>query len=316
MQEMTYIDLHCDTLTACADRGLRLGDCGLQTDLAKLKKSRCAAQCFALFTQGERAAEDYDRYQAAVYRETMNGGLELITNAKDLKKRIYGGGPTGGILTVENLGFIGDCADKIADIYGSGVRMASLVWNYENGLAYPNLVSDGGAPFFDRRESRGLKDAGRRAVEAMDALGIIVDLSHLSDGGAGEILKGRKIPAVASHSNAASVCGVSRNLTDELIAGIAGCGGVVGVNFCKDFIGNCDIFGGLCAHIKHIISVGGEEVVALGSDFDGIPPYAELADCTRVPSLFKYLYDHGISAGVLEKLAYKNSLRVFEEVVG
>lgn len=315
MQKVIYCDLHCDTLTVCCDAGARLEDCGLQTDLTKLKKSCCAAQCFAIFTQGDGAYADYERYLAAYLEEKKRGGFYPVLRGKDLEY-CAANGLTGGILTVENLGFAAEDMGRIRSCYDSGVRMASLVWNHENGLAYPNLKFDAGRPLFSERERRGLKDSGRQAVEYLDELGIIVDISHLSDGGADEILKNRKIPAVASHSNAAKVCNVSRNLTDRLIKAVADCGGVVGVNFCADFVGDRDIFAGLCAHIKHIVKVGGEGVVALGGDFDGIPAPEGLEDCTKVQALFEYLSRGGMNGGLLEKLAYKNFARVFNEVCG
>lgn len=315
MQEITYADMHCDTLTVCCDRGGRLEDCNLQTDLSKLKSSRCAAQCFAIFTQGGGAAADYERYLAAYLEEKERGGFYPVLRGKDLE-HCAESGLTGGILTVENLGFIGSDIGKIKDCHADGVRMASLVWNSENALAYPNLKFKEGLPQFCGRERRGLKDAGRQAVEVMDGLGIIVDISHLSDGGAEEILKNRKIPVVASHSDAAAVCNVSRNLTDGLIKSVADCGGVVGVNFCADFVGNPDIFAGLCAHVKHIVKVGGEGVAALGGDFDGIPAPEGLEDCTKVQTLFEYLSLNGFRAEFLEKFAYKNFVRVFNDVCG
>lgn len=315
MQKITYADMHCDTLTASCDKGLPLRNCGLQTDLEKLKKSGCIAQCFAIFTQGAAAAEDYERYLAAYLKFIGESGAISVKCGKDLEYcRING--ITGAVLTVENLGFIGTDIEKIKECYEVGVRMASLVWNFENELAYPNLKYRDGLPRFNKREPRGLKEAGRQAIEMMDSLGIIVDISHLSDGGAEEILRGRKKPLVASHSDAAEICGVSRNLTDALIKKIADCGGAIGVNFCADFVGNSDIFAGICAHLKHIIDAGGEDVAAVGSDFDGIPAPVGLEDCTKMQSLFDYLSGHGFGGRLLHKLAYENFERVFKDVCG
>ncbi len=157
---------------------------------------------------------------------------------------------------------------------------------------------------------------GRAAVEELDRLKIIIDISHLSDGGADEILRGRKIPIVASHSNACAVCGVSRNLTDGQIKAVADCGGVIGINFCADFLGEEDAFSAVMRNIKHIIKVGGEDSVAIGSDFDGIPTTENLEDCTRMPALFEFLERSALSPRVIEKFAYKNFLRVFKEVCG
>lgn len=312
MQKIKYADMHCDTLTECFDRGLSLEDCALQINKQGLKKSGCAVQCFAVFTEGASAAPRFYNYLG--YAATALGGM-LAVRASDIR-RASSRGELSAVLTVENLGFI-KCADEVAGLARAGVRMASLVWNYENALAYPNLIfSDEGQPLFSARESRGLKPLGREVLEALDKNKIIADISHLSDGGADEILRGRKIPVVASHSNAAAVCGVSRNLTDFQIKKIADCGGAIGVNYCKDFLGEGDTLRLVAEHIRHIIGVGGEEVVALGSDFDGIPAPPGLEDCSRVPELFDYLEKSGLSPAVLEKLCYKNFMRVFEEVCG
>lgn len=312
---MRYIDLHCDTLTESIKRGESF-TCGvLQSSAEKLKKSGCAAQCFAIFTQGASAAAFFDQ-TLNYYRNMLDlteNNLVSVTDLNGLNGCLQGG-KTGAVLTVENLGFLQGNTDRLFSLKKAGVKMASLVWNYENGFAYPNVVFENGIPQFEKRETRGLKPKGREAVEILDGLKIIIDISHLSDGGAEEILKNRKIPAVASHSNAAAVFNVSRNLTDNQIKLLADCGGVTGVNFCKDFLGNGktaeSTFEEVFQHINHIIKVGGEDVIALGSDFDGIPATNGLEDCTKMQNLFEYLQKRGITDRVLEKLAYKNAARV------
>lgn len=315
LSQMRYVDLHCDTLTAARGMGVAVDDRRLQAGVAQLDKSECAAQCFAIFTEGDTAATDFFA-GLAFYEKCVNEQkFTPVLDGADLERCLKGGG-TGAILTVENLGFLDDIS-RLEELYSAGVRMASLVWNNENKFAYPNLIFGAdGAPIFSARESRGLKPAGRAAVEMLDKLKIIVDVSHLSDGGAAEILGGRKIPAVASHSGAAEVCSVSRNLTDALIKKIADCGGVIGINYCKDFLGAGDTFARIFDHLKHLIRVGGDGVVALGSDFDGIPAPPGLETCERVPALFEYLHGRGIGAATLEKLCRKNFARVFKEVCG
>ncbi|MDE6868077.1 MAG: dipeptidase, partial [Clostridia bacterium] len=247
---MKYIDLHCDTLTKSFDEKLSFKDGDLQINLDKLKKSGCSAQCLAIFTEGQGADSRFRSY-AGYFNDCMRlyGNVRFIKDYSDLKYCLDGGG-TGVILTVENLGFVSS-ADEIDGLYSLGVRMASPVWNYENRLAYPNLIFEDGLPLFEKRERRGLKKFGREIIEKLDEKRIIVDISHLSDGGAEDILAGRKIPLVASHSNCSAVCNVARNLTDGLIKKIAGCGGVVGVNFCKDFLGSGSSFDRVLDNIKH-----------------------------------------------------------------
>ncbi|MDE7306479.1 MAG: membrane dipeptidase [Clostridia bacterium] len=310
---MKYVDLHCDALTAAGEKDLT--DASLQAGLKKLKNGECAVQCFAIFTQGDGAALCAEQ-RLSYFAEQMQKFGKDVLPVRQYFDFAYclNSGITGAVLTIENLGFIGDDLKKIEKLAASGVKMASLVWNFENSLAYPNLKFDGGKPLFSAREDRGLKPLGKQAVEVLDGAKIIIDISHLSDGGAYDILEGRKIPIVASHSNAAAVWPVCRNLTDELIKKIADCGGVVGVNYCKDFLGEGETFDCVLRHINNMIKVVGEDLIALGSDFDGIPAPPDLEDSTKVPYLLSYLSDNGISGKLLEKLCYKNFARVFREV--
>lgn len=307
--------MHCDTITVCSDGGYSLADAQLQVNSDKLKKAECAAQCFAIFTQGNGAATRFYDYLKFYKEETVKSGLKPVLSYADLVSCVSGD-DTGSILTVENLGFIGEDAERLYALADTGVKMASLVWNYENPLAYPNLISVNGSPCLSKRETRGLKEAGRRAAEILDGLKIIIDISHLSDGGAEEILSARKIPVVASHSNSSAVCGVSRNLSDGLIKKIAECGGVIGVNFCRNFLGGGDSFERVYGHISRLIKLGGEDVIAFGSDFDGIPVCEKIEGCEKMPDLISYLESRGLKSGTTEKLCYKNFARVLKEVCG
>lgn len=316
MQKFIYADMHCDSVTVCCDGGGDLSDfCG-QVNTTKLNGSGCAAQCFALFTQGENAAKDFERYLAFYNAQIAKDPKILpVYRYSDLVSA-QKSGRTGAILTVENAGFLEGDARGFARLKKAGVRMASLVWNYANRFAFPNLIFNGNLPDFTAREERGLTAAGKAAVEEINAQKIILDISHLSDGGVDDALEISRAPIVASHSNCQSVCAVSRNLTDCQIKKIADKGGVVGLNFCRDFIGGEDEFGALYNHYAHLVKTGGEGVAALGSDFDGIPAYPRLADCSKVAALLEYFSSRGVSGEALEKLAFKNFFRVFKEVVG
>lgn len=297
---MKYIDLHCDSATVCADRGYSLTDGSLHVNFEKLKTSCCAAQCFAVFTEGANALTDFEKYIKFFLTSVEKNNRMLVKSFSGLISCAQSQ-TTGAILTVENLGFTEGDPQKINALKDKGVLMASLVWNNENSLAYPNGTSG------------GLKAKGRETVELLDRLKIIVDLSHLSDKGTDEMLKNRKIPTIASHSNARSVCEVSRNLTDGQIKGIADCGGVIGVNFCKKFLGNGETFDCVLRHIRHLIKVGGEEVISFGSDFDGIPTVNGLEGCEKMPALIGYLAD-GLGSRIAEKLCFENFARVLKEV--
>lgn len=318
MSEITYADLHADSVTECFKRGESLYDFSGQVSVEKLKKSGCTAQCFALFTEGEKAAEDFDKFLAFYYAQiAINPHILPVERFSDIKKAEKEG-KTAAILTVENMGFLYGDISKIARLKKAGVQMASLVWNTPNALAYPNLIFSGDVPDFAARESRGLTDLGKQAVKELNANKIIVDVSHLSDGGVDDVLALSNASVVASHSDCAAVHPVSRNLTDSQIKKIADGGGVVGLNFCHDFLcgGGENAIESLYKNYMHLVKTGGEDVPALGTDFDGIPPYDELPDCTAVQTLFKYFLRRGVSERALEKFARENFYRVFKEVVG
>ena len=312
---MSYIDLHCDTVTACCDDGQSIFENSLQTDVKRLKESGCLAQCFAIFTEGETAFQDFERYLSFYLDELKKYPDKILpVNSYDDLQKCVSSGILGGVLTVESLSFIGSDLTKISRLSKIGVKMASLVWNTENLLARPNLTFKDGVPQFSERSEKGLTDLGFQAVEELDRNKIIVDISHLSDGGVEDILRNRRIPIVASHSNAERICNVSRNLTDGLIKKIADCGGVIGVNYCADFLGG-EIFESVARHISHIINVGGEDCVALGSDFDGIPAPDGLEDCSKMKKLLDFL-EGRIGVTNLEKLTHLNFERVFKEICG
>lgn len=169
----------------------------------------------------------------------------------------------------------------------------------------------------------GLTELGFSFLEEMERLGMIVDVSHLGDKGILDVISHAKKPFVASHSNARAVCGHVRNLTDEMIRGIAEKGGVMGINFFPDFLRDGKNEGirfetGLdaaVAHIRHMIKVGGADCVGLGSDFDGIPVYCELTDASKMPLLEEKLRAERFTEEEIEKIFYKNVLRVYKAVL-
>ncbi len=303
---MKYIDLHCDSATVCFDGAYSLSDAPLQVNIQKLNGADCAVQCFAVFTDGKNAENDFAKYVNFFLTSVREFNLTLVKSFNGLISCAQSK-KTGAMLTVENSGFTDGDEAKIKALKDIGVSMASLVWNSENSLAYPNAEI--------KNSGKRLKERGRRAVEIFDGLKIIIDVSHLSDGGVDEILERRKIPLVASHSNARALCGHRRNLTDKQIKKIADCGGVIGVNFYKKFLGDGDAFGCVLRHIEHIIKVGGEDVIAFGSDFDGIPETEGLEGCEKMPSLINYLSAH-IGARATRKICFDNFARVFKEVSG
>lgn len=155
----------------------------------------------------------------------------------------------------------------------------------------------------------------------MNELGILIDVSHLSDGGFYDVAELSKKPFVASHSNCRALSPSTRNLTDEMIRKLAECGGVAGINLEPSFLNEnledkksrvCR----MCDHAEHFIRVGGTECVGIGTDFDGIEGEFEIAECTGMELFFTEMHKRGISEDKVEKIAFTNVARVIKEVMG
>ena len=313
LQGMKYIDLHCDALTS---EGV------LQVTGEKLHRGGCLLQCFAAYVSAREG-----RYASALalcdrFDEMCEGeGYHVVRRALDIAE-----GAVNAMLTVEEGGAIEGDLIKLKTLYSRGVRMMTLTWNYPNEIGYPNFpdyegLKTGRVPFAVRETERGLTPFGFEAAACMQELGIMIDVSHGSDRlffDVAHLSKTSGIPFVASHSGADAVHAISRNLTDEQIKTLADCGGVVGLDFCADFLSSDTGEEGqkraILAHAKHILDMGGEDVLALGSDFDGIPENAYMKDAARMPELLLE-FERMFGARITEKIVRKNAERVLLDVL-
>lgn len=303
-----YCDMHCDTLTA---------EGNLQATYERHKQGGCYLQCFAAFlfrpdgSLYRRALSLFDKFDGWC----RDFGLNHVKRASDLKENTV-----NAVLTVEEGGAIDGDLNKLDEFYARGVRMMTLTWNFPNRLGYPNLSDYTGRPAGSRETKNGLTDFGRSVVSRMKELGMIVDVSHGSDKLVSDVKEVMgDTPFVASHSNAASVLPHPRNLTDEQIRLIAESGGVVGLSFSAEHLSQDRTREGLraaaLAHAKAILNAGGEDVLALGSDFDGIPENAFLRSPADVPQLLSD-FEKAFGSRITQKIAKDNFLRVFKTVCG
>jgi len=316
---MYIADLHCDTLYKIRqDRKhaikSRMADGSFHVNLQKLKQSGYLIQNFAAFVDAE---EDSERFAACnelidIFYEEIENNIDSVMAVKsfaDIEKCIKSS-RIGALLTVEEGGVAEGSINKLDKLYERGVRMMTLTWNYENELAYPNDVERQRA-----ERQKGLKKQGIDFVMAMRDMGMLIDISHLSDAGAFELLRDLKLTVIASHSNARAVCNHVRNLPDELIKLIADRGGVIGINLSTNFIGGSGGREDIIKHIRHMINVGGSECVALGTDFDGIETNTDIPGAEAIGVLAETMAKAGISHTQQEKIFYKNALRFYKEML-
>lgn len=317
---MNLIDMHCDTfyrIKECSTRQNILRN-QLHVDLEKLKRARSYIQCFALYSdikECESKGIDPWSYILELYAmtkeeiESTDGLLEVARSIEDAD-RIHEKGHLAALLTVEDGGIIYEDMKRLDTLYKMGVRMMSLTWDYSNSLGHPNLP--------ETREL-GLTAFGHDVVARMNELGMIIDVSHLSDKGFWDIIQESKRPVVASHSNARMVMEHRRNLDDKMIKALGNNGGVMGLNFCPYFVADKEDnlhVEDLVKHVQHIINIGGMECAAIGTDFDGMNGNLEIRHIGEIDKLIDGLSRSGMNDDAIERVFFRNAKRVFEDVLG
>lgn len=312
---MKSIDLHCDTIMRLMEEPKTEGlyRNSLSVDIEKLQAGQAQAQFFAMFidlqTDGDplvRALRMIDRFYQEL-REN-NQYIALARNHAELQQN-QENGKISAFLTIEEGGALKGDLVNLRNFYRLGVRLITLTWNYPNEIGYPNVLPD--------CCERGLTPFGREVIAEMNQLGMLIDVSHLSNQGFFDVASLTKKPFVASHSNAWAVTAHPRNLTDEMIKVLATKGGVMGINFEKSFLGSAPIsrVEDMVLHIQHIYKVGGSEVIAIGSDFDGISSELELAHAGEMNKLVDALRKTGFSQAEIDKICWKNAFRVIKDTL-
>ena len=320
-----YIDFHCDTLSVAARNGADdiYSLPGQMLDIGRLHKSGVKAQFFALFFPEYNdeflkkfgSNEGYFDLLYKVFDSSMKKHADAVRpagNYKDLSENIKNG-ILSAFITFEDGRIIDGKIENLHKYYDKGIRLITLTWNYENCFGFPN--SDDPAVM-----ERGLKPFGIEAVEEMNRIGILVDVSHLSDGGFYDVARCCRKPFIASHSNCRALSPHQRNLTDDMIRILAEHGGVAGINFAGDFLNEdtSDIHSRverMTAHALHMVNVGGEDLPAIGTDFDGINSILEIDGPDKMYMLFDSLKKAGLTERQIDKLAFGNAERIIKDTL-
>lgn len=333
---MNLIDMHCDTISRLMDReDETLEKNSLCINLEGMEKAGTMVQFFACFVHAisyesekmksemdnilmnggitskawDRAfqavlkmAERTDREQNARIR-TADSYMQIMENEKS--------GYISAIKTVEEGGVLDGDFKRLDTLYDAGIRLVTLTWNYPNCIGFPNSRNS-------NVMKKGLTDFGLELIERMNSLGMIIDVSHLSDGGFWDCIRLSKEPICASHSNARSICPHPRNLSDEMLKALAEKGGAAGLNFYPAFLkekGETTV-DDIVSHAIHMINVGGENLPAIGTDFDGFdnrPHSRWISDVSGMELLWDAMRKRGITQRQIDKLMSENALRCIRE---
>lgn len=324
---LKFIDMHCDVLlTAYENNSKDIYELPGMIDVKRLKEAGALAQFFAIFMPPPDASDilascgplqdsEYINANMNIFYTTMEKYNDIISPAYNFRDLLNNEkqGKISAFLTFEDGRAIDGKLENLKKYYDKGIRLISLTWNSANCFGAPNS-SDSAVM------SKGLTDFGKEAVEVMNELGIIIDVSHLSDGGFMDVAKLTRKPFIASHSNCRSLCPHQRNLTDEMIRIISEKGGVAGINFVPGFLDHdvtcrSNNVALITNHIHHMINIGGTDCVALGSDFDGFGGNLEVDGPDKMHLIFEKLKKDGLSEDTIEKVAYKNAERVIKDIM-
>ena len=318
-------DLHADTIDVLGMRSHApyagfnnkfsgsLADSNAQVSADRMGGVRWA-QCYSIWIpdaegdlQSEISAIEWYREAVAWFRRQMEEQSAAFTQVRRFSDipSILEEGKVAAILTVENAACLDAGLEVVDEFARDGVLIAGITWNYKNVLGSGNEHPD-----------QGLTQLGREYLAALEEHGIVADVSHLNEKGFWELEEIATKPYVATHSNARSVCGHLRNLTDEQFGALTARGGVVGLNFNEGFVrdgGYAYTFDELSAHVDHWLSLSGEDHIALGADRDGAEIPTWLADCSAQRALFER-FEERFGSDVARKLYYENALRFFSTV--
>lgn len=312
---MLIVDTHCDTSAQLIATNSNLYSNKLHVDLKRQLEAGRYVQFFAAFIDhGEfrgnemrRAVQLIDKVytEAEIYSEFV----EICKCTNDINNTL-GKGKVAAVLSIEGGEALEGELSALRTFYRLGVRCLGLTWNYRNELADGvGSAASGG----------GLTPFGREVIAEMNRLGMMIDVSHLSEKGYWDVIELSASPIIASHSNARAVCDHPRNLTNSQIEALKNKGGAMGLNFCPAFLNSSGkaAIEDIIRHIEHIAGISGEDHIGIGADFDGIDNTPEdLRGVQELNCLFDRLLALNYSQSFVEKLAGANYMRVIKEVIG
>ena len=309
-------DLHCDTALSMIPNGHRpvheLKKNTIHIDLERASKLDGYCQCFACFTTPQMQnwyqkspVDIFEREIAAVMSqvELNSDVISLCYNASDVRENLNKG-KMSAMLTMEGSAGIGFDPALLEDMHKVGFRIVSLGWNEQNELTGSHKT--GG----------GLTDQGREFVKEAQRLGMILDVSHISDEGFWDMMKITEAPIIATHSNSRAVCGHSRNLTDDMFRAIMETGGVAGFNQCAPFVAdeNPDM-DSVADHILHFMELDPDgKHIALGGDLDGCDTLPKgFVGVQSYPAMAEKLLERGLDGENVHRIFWENALGVVEK---
>lgn len=305
---MKLFDLHCDTIEELRDHGEDFEHHHRQFDIHDIQYCTAGVQTLAVFVpdniRGPSATnfvDDYYHYMNDTVSKVSHLA-EIIEDVGDIE-RITSHHKWAFLRSIESGACFNGDLDNINHFASLNFKMCGLVWNGPNELGSGPNTKD------------GLTNFGKAAVKRMEEVGMIIDCSHLNDAGFHDLLEIAEKPFIASHSNVRACCNHPRNLTDEQFKEIVQRKGLCGVNLFSKFLDNDNqrTKESIFRHIYHMLELGGEDVIAWGTDFDGDITIAPGLEHPRGLIQFAdYLLKMGINEHIINKIYFENAHQFFK----
>ena len=301
---MKVFDLHCDTLykAVTMSHGFSCSDYEVQTDVDFDKY----LQCFAVWVPDDLSVKQgrslFDKAKSTLIQECKKYDIKLINSFKEIKKNNC---KKLGMFTLEHCKIIDNDISYIKYLAESNIKIATLTWNDKNCIGDGAMVQN----------PTGITEFGKRAVCEIENQGIVIDVSHASDKLFYDVCEIAAKPFIATHSNSRSVTAHRRNLTDEQAKIIFENGGIVGLNFHNAFLNNDPekaSIDDIVKHAEHFLSLGGENSLCLGGDFDGGNLPRDIENNRNLYDIYNLFLQKNYSKAIIDKIFYENAVNFFE----
>lgn len=306
---MKFFDLHCDTLYRCVKENKNLFDNNFHVSISKGKDFDLWIESFAVWISDEltnfEAAEFFNIAVEELKKQQKlcNGRLKCVKdmNAVLIKNERE---ECKGLLALEGSKALNKDLNRVEFMKKCGVKYITLTWNGDCDIG-----SGCGM-----KKPTGLTNFGKDVINLMNEFSIIPDLSHASDKLFYDTVNYSKKPIIATHSNSRTICNNNRNLTDDQFKIIRDMGGIVGINFCRDFLredGNPD-FSDIKNHVDYFLSLSGEKTLCIGSDFDGADMPNKISGVESINSLYNYFLSNGYKKSLIDDIFFNNAYEFFK----
>lgn len=298
-----YFDCHCDTISRCMENGCELRENAFHIDLIRLSAFSPSAQVFSICTETLSDPIGKATHWLKSLNEQINKNSDIVKLCLNFNDIIFAekNNKIAALISIEGAEQI----SSLQKVYDEGVRIVHITWNFDNALCGAALGN-----------GSGLTAKGNYFVREAQKLGILLDMSHISEAGFWDVMSIIDKPVIAGHSNSRTLCNHKRNLTDEQFIALKKCGGGAGINLYPYFLENGRNIDSVISHIEHFMSLGGEKAVFLGCDFDGIEiTPTGISGVEDIPKLYEGLLKLNYPESIVRDIYYYNIRGIMEKVL-